>query len=103
VSQSQYDKIKRKVLLAPNATQNASLGFGMNLDPEDNQTRIRGFGPNQGNAVDFEAVASGMETNKVSIIFPLFTQATYLAHALDPKNADRQPHDGGSICTATEH
>jgi hypothetical protein len=68
IYKAQHDKIKRKALLAPNATtQDTPLGFGGNLSRQAHEEQHgkgrMGFG---NNTVDLGAVIGGMEANGVA-------------------------------------
>jgi hypothetical protein len=95
---AQYDKIKRKALLAPN--------FGgpemPAQQPDDGSHRTRPFGNNMGNSIDLGAVVGGMEANGVSL--PNFSSWGRPAHLHDQiqrtpivnRNAQSFPAQRGS-------
>jgi hypothetical protein len=105
---AQHDKIKRKALLAPNATgQDVSLGFGGNLNNaigrqahEDQHSKGRGFGSN---AIDLGAVIGGMEANGVkSYLCRNYTKADY-QDIIDPEDTDCEPYHRSALRTATKY
>jgi hypothetical protein len=107
---AQHDKIKRKALLAPNATgQDVSMGFGGGLNHavggqthEDQQVKGRigmGFGSN---TVDLGAVIGGMEANGVSS-YLRYEYTSTDPHLADSEDTDCEPYNRNTLCTSAKH